>query len=129
MGDEEQRPARQVRTTSQRHEVIDYKFSVEIFVRAFTRGDKERHAAARTGFEVGRRKFLLIEVPRYPDTFGQGASDHRISRCALIVEMHPIAAHEQRMCITRRIRYDPLKLVPTQGSLAVAQKLRSEESF
>jgi len=32
MGDEEQRPARQVRTTSQRHEVIDYRFSVEIFV-------------------------------------------------------------------------------------------------
>ena len=32
MGDEPQRPARQVRTTSERHEVIDYRFSVEIFV-------------------------------------------------------------------------------------------------
>jgi hypothetical protein len=32
MGDEEQRPARQVRTTAPRQEVIDYRFSVEIFV-------------------------------------------------------------------------------------------------
>ncbi len=33
MGDDPQRPERHVRTTAERHEVIDYRFSVEIFVR------------------------------------------------------------------------------------------------